>query len=478
MPLLVPLLSRHLQSPNSRELLRHLAGGGCNFKVEGPADEAMDQARKIVPHTISFLRLFSPTWSNLAAAALSTDSPEAWHLLLTSSDALAAGVKTLEGPAQLVALEGDSAIDVLRLYFEVPKLLAGIGGLSLMSSPALLCEPGIAELAQTVLHCAGEQQPLGLARVHIHSLACLLKLFKMLLKASLSAGRSDHLASLQAMLTSKVEIAPKRSASLLWSLVNMLTGHRPPSVAIDRAHDILALCLEHAEQLPRAACFLLFNCRFLAVVERHLEQPKPQVVPSSKGSEGRVQADKQTAKALLTGLARTVVSHRSSLAEVCGPHISESVGRVGALLDSPPFKPVKPLWDGQDIQPRPVTAASAEAGSSTHRTNEYIRDVFKQPAQSVQAWQGHWISLGLDALETELKSPETGKFCHGDSMTVADCYLVPQCFNLLWRPTGLDLAKWPTIKCIYENCLKEPAVQQADPFNQPDAPRSDKATKL
>ena len=77
-------------------------------------------------------------------------------------------------------------------------------------------------------------------------------------------------------------------------------GHRPPSVAIDRAHDILALCLEHAEQLPRAACFLLFNCRFLAVVERHLEQPKPQVVPSSKGSEGRVQADKQTAKALLT----------------------------------------------------------------------------------------------------------------------------------------------------------------------------------
>lgn len=58
-----------------------------------------------------------------------------------------------------------------------------------------------------------------------------------------------------------------------------------------------------------------------------------------------------------------MVSHRGSLAEVCGPHISESVGRVGALLDSPPFKPVKPLWDRQDIQPRPVTAASAEAGA-------------------------------------------------------------------------------------------------------------------
>ena len=53
-----------------------------------------------------------------------------------------------------------------------------------------------------------------------------------------------------------------------------------------------------------------------------------------------------------------------------------------------------------------------------------------------------------------------------------------QCFNLLWRPTGLDLAKWPIVKRIYENCLKEPAVQQADPFTQPDAPKSDKASQL
>lgn len=42
----------------------------------------------------------------------------------------------------------------------MPKLLAGIGGLSLMSSPALLCEPGIAELAQTVLHCEAVMQKL------------------------------------------------------------------------------------------------------------------------------------------------------------------------------------------------------------------------------------------------------------------------------------------------------------------------------
>ena len=71
-------------------------------------------AMQIVPHTISFLRLFGPIWGDLAAAVVSAASPEAWQLLLTSSDALAAAVKTLEGPAQLVALESDSATDVLR----------------------------------------------------------------------------------------------------------------------------------------------------------------------------------------------------------------------------------------------------------------------------------------------------------------------------------------------------------------------------
>ena len=42
----------------------------------------------------------------------------------------------------------------------MPQLLAGIEGLSLLSSPALLREPGIAALAQTVLHCEAVMQQL------------------------------------------------------------------------------------------------------------------------------------------------------------------------------------------------------------------------------------------------------------------------------------------------------------------------------
>ena len=70
----------------------------------------------------------------------------------------------------------------------------------------------------------GEQQPSELAQAHIHRLACLLKLFKMLLKASLSAGSSEHLASMQSMLVNKVDLKPNRSVSLLQSLVHMFIG--------------------------------------------------------------------------------------------------------------------------------------------------------------------------------------------------------------------------------------------------------------
>ena len=85
-------------------------------------------------------------------------------------------------------------------------------------------------------------------------------------------------------------------AVLTLTVVTLLTaGHRPPGAAIYRAHEVLALCLEHAEQLPHATGFLLNNCRFLDVVERQLKGHKSQVVPFSQVQ----QAQRQTAGALL-----------------------------------------------------------------------------------------------------------------------------------------------------------------------------------
>ncbi|MDZ5636349.1 maleylacetoacetate isomerase [Janthinobacterium sp. GMG1] len=84
------------------------------------------------------------------------------------------------------------------------------------------------------------------------------------------------------------------------------------------------------------------------------------------------------------------------------------------------------------------------------------------------AWYQHWTHLGLAALEAELaNSPHTGRFCHGDTPTLADCCLVPQVYNAL--RFQCDLAPYPTIRRIVAHCEALPAFREAHPDAQPDA---------
>ena len=87
---------------------------------------------------------------------------------------------------------------------------------------------------------------------------------------------------------------------------------------------------------------------------------------------------------------------------------------------------------------------------------------------AVRAWQVHWISTGLAALERRLaEEPGTGLFMHGDAPTLADCCLVPQCYAS--RRFGVDTAAFPTLAAIERRCLQLPAFEAAAPERQPDA---------
>jgi maleylpyruvate isomerase len=87
---------------------------------------------------------------------------------------------------------------------------------------------------------------------------------------------------------------------------------------------------------------------------------------------------------------------------------------------------------------------------------------------AIRAWQIHWISAGLAALESRLASePATGKFMHGDSPTLAECCLVPQCYAS--RRFGVDPAAYPTLAAIELRCLELPEFQAAAPEQQADA---------
>ncbi len=83
-------------------------------------------------------------------------------------------------------------------------------------------------------------------------------------------------------------------------------------------------------------------------------------------------------------------------------------------------------------------------------------------------WIHHWNELGLAALEAQLaNSPFRGRFCYGDTPTMADCCLVPQLFNA--ARFQVDLDPYPTLRAIDKACASLEAFRRAHPSRQPDA---------
>lgn len=102
------------------------------------------------------------------------------------------------------------------------------------------------------------------------------------------------------------------------------------------------------------------------------------------------------------------------------------------------------------------------------RVAQYLKSDLGAQDDQVAGWQRHWIEVGFGALETMLAASSlTGKFCHGDTPTLADICLIPQVFNA--RRVKLDIATWPTIARIEAHAMTHPAFDAAQPKNQPDA---------
>ncbi len=136
--------------------------------------------------------------------------------------------------------------------------------------------------------------------------------------------------------------------------------------------------------------------------------------------------------------------------------------------------PEPPLLPGHPAERARVRALAQAVACDIHpidnlRVLRYLSSPLGHDEKTIETWFNHWIKLGFDAIEGLLAGDEqTGRFCHGDTPTIADVCLVPQVFNARRYPS-FDLAPYPTIMRVFDNCMKLDAFEKARPEKQPDA---------
>ena len=151
-----------------------------------------------------------------------------------------------------------------------------------------------------------------------------------------------------------------------------------------------------------------------------------------------------------------------------GTRLTQSLAIIEYLDEKHPQKPLLP----KDSQERArVRSLSYLIASEIHPLNnlrvlQHLKRALSQSEDQVNAWYRHWIADGLAKLEAELASSK-GRFCHGDTPTMADCCLVPQIFNA--KRYQSDLAPYPQTMRVFEACMQLEAFDRAQPSKQPDA---------
>ncbi len=135
--------------------------------------------------------------------------------------------------------------------------------------------------------------------------------------------------------------------------------------------------------------------------------------------------------------------------------------------------PTPPLLPANADDRAHVRALAATVGCDIHPLNnrrvlEYLRKRLFTSETEVTVWCATWIHAGFEALEQMLRHDwRRGRFCFGDSPTLADVYLVPQVESS--RRFFVDLSLYPTIMAIEQACAELDAFRRAAPDMQPDA---------
>jgi len=148
------------------------------------------------------------------------------------------------------------------------------------------------------------------------------------------------------------------------------------------------------------------------------------------------------------------------------------LGQSLAIMDYLDAKYPEPRLIPQDVQRRArVLEMALLIACDMHPLNNlrvlrYLAQHLGVDEAAKNAWYAHWIAEGFNALEQLLARADSGPFCMGDAVSLADCCLVPQVTNA--QRMGCDLAAYPRVLAVYAHCMALPAFVQAAPQQQPD----------
>jgi maleylacetoacetate isomerase len=160
-----------------------------------------------------------------------------------------------------------------------------------------------------------------------------------------------------------------------------------------------------------------------------------------------------------------------ALIEDDGTVLFESLAILEYLDETHPDPPLLPKQPKARARVRGLAQIIA---CDTHplivpRVREYLAHEFKIDEPGVQKWGHHWHLEALRALEANLAgSPQTGRYCQGDQITIADICLAGQAAGSTYFK--VDIAPFPTVKRIVDLCMQNDAFARAHPMKQPGAP--------
>ena len=102
------------------------------------------------------------------------------------------------------------------------------------------------------------------------------------------------------------------------------------------------------------------------------------------------------------------------------------------------------------------------------RILQYLTNVLHVSEEEKNTWYRHWCEQGLAAVEHMLvNDARLGRYCYGDSPSLADCFLIPQIANA--KRLQCNLTNMPTLLRINDACLELDSFIHASPAQQPDA---------